>query len=195
MEQVTHLSEVSPLAALQVQLRECFGRTAYSHKTHEKCADIYHGRLRILKIAQIALSAVTTTGLFVAIIGDNTCSAILAAIASTSLLALSTYTKEQDLGKLAQQHTMSAGDLWDVRESYLSLLADIIGGDAEIDRLRQKRDELQETLKGIYQAAPRTLPKAYGRAQVALQLNEELTFSEEEIDLLLPHALRFEGRK
>ncbi len=190
MEQATHPDDAGTLDALQSQLRECFARAAYSHKTHEKCADIYHARLRVLKITQIVLSAVTTTGLFVAIIGKNQLSAILAAIASTCLLALNTYSKEHDLGKLAQQHAAAAGDLWDARESYLSLLADITGGDTDTSLLRQKRDDLQETLKGIYQAAPRTLPKAYRKAQDALQLNEELTFSDEEIDMMLPRALR-----
>ena len=190
MEQATRPNEADSLNSLQSQLRECFGRVAYSHKTHEKCADIYHGRMRSLKITQIVLSAVTTTGIFSAIIGESQLSAVLAAVASTLLLVLNTYTKEHDLGKLAQQHATSASDLWDVRESYLSLLTDINGGDAGGNQLRQRRDELQKTLKGIYQAAPRTLPKTYRDAQNALQLNEELTFSDEELDMMLPDGLR-----
>ena len=33
------------LSILEGQLRECYGRTVYSHKTHEKCADILLARL------------------------------------------------------------------------------------------------------------------------------------------------------
>lgn len=190
MEQTTHTNGGESLEALHSQLRECFGRVAYSHKTHEKCADIYQHRVRCIKLAQIVLSAVTTAGLFYAIVSDYQFSLPLAAIASACLLILNIYTKEYDLAELTQQHATSAGDLWDVRESYLSLLVDIHDAAVDGDYLRQKRDELQDILKNIYQAAPRTLPKAYREAQSALQLNEELTFSDEEIDMMLPESLR-----
>ena len=40
-------------------------------------------------------------------------------------LAFGLYMKNIDPGKLAQQHRETAADIWNVRESYLSLLADI----------------------------------------------------------------------
>jgi len=193
MEQPTHPDSSTPaeqVRALEAQIRECYGRVAYSHKVHEKCADIYQGRLRLLKLTQIILSAVTTGGLIVTLFGENKLSAVLAAISSTALLALNIYTKEHNLGELAQKHTSVAGNLWDVRESYLSLLTDLAGENVDTDKIRERRDELQETLKNIYEAAPRTIPKAYSAAQAALQVNEELTFSDEEIDSLLPAYLR-----
>lgn len=61
-----HHSQVNTsLEAKQVlegQLRECFGRVVYSHKTHEKCADILVKHLSRIKLGQIILSAITTTG-------------------------------------------------------------------------------------------------------------------------------------
>lgn len=174
----------------EAQLRNCFGRAAYSHKTHEKCADIYHGRLCRLKLLQIVLAGITTGGLFVVIFGDSRPSAILAACTSTLLLILSTYVKERDLGELSQKHANAAGDLWDVRESYLSLLTDLQGGQVDLAQIRTQRDQLQEDLKSIYQAAPRTIPKAYSEAQKALQLKEDLTFTDAEIDNMLPTDLR-----
>ena len=41
---------------LEGQIRECYGRVVYSHKTHEKCADILLRRSGRIKMAQIALS-------------------------------------------------------------------------------------------------------------------------------------------
>ena len=41
--------------ALEDQVRECFGRVVYSHKAHEKTADILHSRLARIKLAQIGL--------------------------------------------------------------------------------------------------------------------------------------------
>ena len=43
---------------LEGQLRECFGRVVYSHKTHEKQADIFVKWLSRIKLWQIILSAV-----------------------------------------------------------------------------------------------------------------------------------------
>jgi hypothetical protein len=37
-------------AILEGQLRECFGRVVYSHKAHEKCADILLSRLDRIKL-------------------------------------------------------------------------------------------------------------------------------------------------
>lgn len=182
-------SDAEGLNALEAQIRECYGRVAYSHKTHEKCADIYHSRLGKVKISQVVLAAITTGGLIATLLGQNPVSTGLAAISSTVLLALNTYTKENDFGELAQKHAQAAGELWSVRESYLSLLTDIADKSANSEQIREKRDELQIELKNIYKTAPRTISEAYKKAQEALKVNEELTFSDEEIDNMLPITL------
>ncbi|WP_445299886.1 hypothetical protein [Microcoleus sp. AT3-D2] len=39
----------------------------WTHKTHEKCADIYAAQLKALKTTEIVLSALTTTSLLTSI--------------------------------------------------------------------------------------------------------------------------------
>jgi len=56
---------------LEAQIRECFGRVVYSHKTQEKCADFLFSLNKKLKLTQIILSAIITTSLFVEIFGDK----------------------------------------------------------------------------------------------------------------------------
>ena len=85
-------------AILEGQLREAYGRVVYSHKTHEKCADILLGRLSKIKLGQIILSAITTAGFIAAIFGAGEIGAIFGVIVSTLLLALNSYTKNYDLG-------------------------------------------------------------------------------------------------
>src|SRR5205814_1639799 len=48
--------------AFESQVRECFGRCAYTHKTHEKMAERCATQLRVVKWLQIILSALTTGG-------------------------------------------------------------------------------------------------------------------------------------
>jgi hypothetical protein len=54
--------------------------------------------------------------------------------------------------------------------------------------LNESHSSLHTT--SIYQNAPRTNSQAYGEAQKALKIQEEMTFSDEEIDQFLPTTLR-----
>jgi hypothetical protein len=181
------------LEVIESQIRELYGRVVYSHKAHEKCADQRLTELNRLKIAQIILSALTTGGLVATIFGDpsvSKASAIISVILSTVLFVITTYTKDTDYGKLAQQHKETARRLWAVRESYLSLLTDLQSGVISIEAVRSKRDELQAELTDIYGEAPRTTKAGYEDARKGLRYSEELTFSDEEIDVFLPEPLR-----
>jgi hypothetical protein len=106
------------------------------------------------------------------------------------MLILNSYAKDLNPGVEAQKHREAASDIWNVRESYLSLLTDICDPAVPLTKLRTRRDELQAQLHKIYKSAPRTDDVAYGKAQTALKESEELTFSDEEIDAFLPQALR-----
>jgi len=78
--------------------------------------------------------------------------------------------------------------LWDVRESYISLLVDFMRLD--LGEIVSRRDKLQKQLLEIYEQAPRTNLKGYGQAQKSLKHGEELTFTDEEIDIMLPQILK-----
>jgi hypothetical protein len=180
----------SQINILEAQIRECFARVAWTHKTHEKCADILNTRNSNIKLIQILLSAITTTGIMVSVFGEEKWVGVITALISTGLLALNTYLKKYDLGKVAQKHANCAATLWNLRETYLSLLTDIKAEIVNAEQIIVKRDKLQKELHSLYKGAPRTISKAYQEASSALKTNEELTFSDEEIDNFLPKELR-----
>lgn len=175
---------------LEGQLRECYGRVVYSHKTHEKCSDILLVRLANIKLTQIILSAITTAGFIGAVFGAGRIPALVGIVVSTALLALNAYTKNYDLGELAQKHKQAANELWIVRESYLSLLVDLAMKEKPLEALQQKRDELVDQLHTVYSGAPTTTFQAYKKAQEALSRLEDMTFTDSEIDAFLPTELR-----
>jgi len=175
---------------LEGQLRECYGRVVYSHKTHEKCADILLSDPARIKLWQIILSAITTAGFVGAVFGAGQIGAILGIIVSTALLALNSYTKDYDLGELAQKHKQAANDLWSIREKYLSLLVDLAMKEKSLEALQQQRDELVEQLHTVYSGAPSTTLQAYKKAQESLKNLEDMTFTDTEIDAFLPIELR-----
>lgn len=175
---------------LESQIREIYGRVIYTHKTHEKCADVLKTRHDRIKIAEIILSAVTTTSILIVLFGDGKLSQLIAAFCSTSLLCLTLYSKDINLLAIAEKHKQAALEILKIREELLSLLIDIRIGNKETESLQNKRDELIEELVNTYRGAPKTTNKAYQIASKALKENEEFTFSDDEIDKFLPKNLR-----
>jgi hypothetical protein len=57
----------SDITVLESQIRECYGRVVWTHKTHEKCAAIYAAQLKALNKTEIVLSALITTSLLTSI--------------------------------------------------------------------------------------------------------------------------------
>ncbi len=175
--------------ALEDVVRDQFGRAAWTHKTFEKTADIHTRRAIILKWLEVGLLAVTTGSAVSAVLGTAHATTATAVLSSAALLVT--------LGQLKlnpEQEGARAGDaarrLWVVRESYYCLLADMQDGRLSADSAAARRDALVQETAAIYQAAPRPLPAAYRKASGALKQGEELTFTTEEIDRLLPPGLR-----
>lgn len=175
--------------SLEDQLREMYGRVSYTHKTHEKMADGCIRRYKVIKNVEIALSALAASSLVIAVFGDSKPGTIVGAVLSAVLLGLTLYFKEASLGEQAQKHTVVASKLWGVREQLLSLLIDMHDGRA-MGEIRARRDVLNEALEDIYRAAPRTDSRAYAAAQRALKAEEELYFSDDELNKMLPKQLR-----
>ncbi len=175
---------------IEGQLREQYGRVVYSHKTHEKCADILLRRHDRIRLAQVVLSAITTAGFVGVALGAGPVAAMVGALVSTFLLVLNSYTKKYDLGELAQKHRQAGSDLWLIREHYQSLLVDVRMREKPIEAMQKQRDRLVQQLYEVYRGAPSTNYKAYRMAQEALQKLEDMTFTDAEIDKFLPKELR-----
>jgi len=180
----------SQINILEAQIRECFGRVVWTHKTQEKCSDILNKRNNTIKMSQIILSALTTTGILITIFGNNKIIGIISALLAAALFGLNLYIKDYDLGGVAQKHADCATHLWNVREKYFSLLTDIKSSSISEKEIIKQRDRLQEELFNIYKGSPRSISKAYDQASKALKISEELTFSDEEIDAFLPEELK-----
>jgi hypothetical protein len=191
--QFSKLNMTKTLSAIEGQLRECYGRAVYSHKTHEKCADILLIRLARIKLIQIILSAITTGSFLTTLLGTGKEAVVIGIVVSTALLVLNAYAKNYDLGELAQKHKQAANDIWLIREQYLSLLTDLAASSKDAEEVRTERDRLVVALHAVYAGSPSTTYAAYRRAQASLKFNEEMTFSDEEIDAFLPKQLRAAG--
>lgn len=183
-------SQNNDFSALEAQVRENYGKVVYSHKTQEKCADILSKRHIWIKNIQVLLAALITTGLLLRVFQGQNWALVVSTILSTIQFAFMSFLKEYNWGETIQKHSTAALELFDIREKYLSLLTDMKSGSLTKEEVRDKRDALLEQLSKTYKGSPRTFSKGYKSAQRALQLSEELTFSDTEIDKFLPPPLR-----
>ncbi|MGG1638245.1 SLATT domain-containing protein [Paenibacillus sp. NRS-1760] len=181
-------SPVSQGYKLESQIREAYGRIVYTFTCHNKIVNRLLTKNEHIKIWQIVLSALTTGSFFTTVLTNEKITGLIGAFISIVLLILNAYTKNFDLVETAQSHQNAADALWKIREEYISLLTDF--DVIEASDLMAKRDELQNRTAEIYAQSPRTDYKSYKAAQKALKTDEEQTFSEHEIDVMLPNSVR-----
>lgn len=176
---------------LQV-VRESFGRVVYSHKTHEKEAEITDSHVVVIKWINIVLTTLTSGSWASAIIVDQVILIYISTFLSAIALAFTIFQLSFNLDEKAERHRQLAKELWYIRERYVNLIADIISEKISEDTIISRRNEIIEELKLIYKFAPITSQRAYKKAQEALKINEELTFSDSEVDQFLPSELKIQ---
>lgn len=169
-------------------IRHSFGRVVYSHKTHEKAREIASRNANVVKWVNIVLTTLTSGALLTTVITDQRALLWTSTALSALTLAFVVFQLSFDPAKEAERHRTTAKELWLVREQYINLLADIAADPSTVD-IAKRRDELTDQLQAIYKFAPDTSGKAYGAAQRALKVSEDMTFSEDEINKFLPESL------
>jgi len=186
-------SQASQGYKLESQIREAYGRLVYTETCHNKIVHRLLKQNNKIKVWQIILSALTTGSFFATLLPSKEIASSLGALFSILLLILNAYTKNFDLIETAQSHQKAADALWKIREEYVSLLTDF--DLLEPTEIMERRDDLQNRTADIYAQSPKTDAKSYKEAQKALKTEEEQTFSEKEIDVMLPNSIRRENRK
>ncbi|QNK88345.1 SLATT domain-containing protein [Sporosarcina sp. resist] len=177
---------------LESQIREAYGRVVYTFTCQNKIVQRLLSKSNTIKVWQIVLSALTTGSFLAIILSNEIFVSVVGAVISIALLILNAYTKNFDLVETAQSHQQAADALWKIREEYVSLLIDF--DLLEASEVMEQRDDLQNRTAEIYAQSPRTDSKSYKEAQKALKTEEEQTFSEKEIDVMLPNSIRRENR-
>lgn len=180
-------------ALLLAQIREAYGRVAYTHKTHEKQADIYFEKDRWQRGFLVVLTAISSGAFLASLLGlvlDESWGAVVTSFIAVVVSAISLAGKTFKYGELTQSHRDAASQLWNLRETYQSLIVDLQSAAIPVDEGRRRRDAIQREALSVYADAPRTSAKAYAKAQDGLKDKEDLTFTKHEIDLLLPVDLR-----
>ncbi|MFC1743237.1 SLATT domain-containing protein [Candidatus Riflebacteria bacterium] len=186
--------------ALIVEIRQLYIRLVYSHRLHQDKAEKGFMREKQIKVNQISLSFLVTGLLLYFLFGlssnvkvivvSTRASAVCATAFSIFLCLLNVYAREYRPGAIAEQHHNMALKIMGIRDRLLSLLYDLEGDLITPQKALKRRDKLQNYLTRVYNFSPETFPDAYSEAESSLKKFEVTTYSDSEIDELLPKNLR-----
>jgi len=177
------MSSISGKEKLKKQLIDAHGKIVYTFTAHWKIVDRLKKQFTRIKIVQILLTAASAVGIFTSLIAKIPSLGWLGGIAAFLSLSINLYMLNFNLPDDIKNHTDAANELWDIRESYTSLLTDF--DDLDIDVIRNQRDKLTERVSHVNKKYPGTDSKSYKATQKALKEEEEQTFNEGEAERLL----------
>ncbi len=172
---------------LKNQIKDACAKVIYTYTAHHKLADRLEKKNKHVKIAQIILTSLSSSGFLANIISGNALWTWLGGIPVALSLFLNLYSKEYKIQDEVNQHRKAANTLWYIRECYVSLLVDFeVLEDSEIQKIR---NILCNKVSDVNNNYPATDEKSYKATQKALQKEEEQTFKENEIDSILPKGI------
>lgn len=175
---------------IQLQtIKEAFGRVLWSHKVHEKQAEVYECQSIWLDGLSLALTAFTAGSLLYVIL-DTDAKPVVSAILSFFALLVRLFSLGFNPKSKFDSHKNTAKGLWAIKEKYIYLISDIYSDSCVNEQIITQRNQLFEETKQIYNSALATSNKAYKLATTALKVNDEHTFYEKEVDKFLPFTIQ-----
>jgi hypothetical protein len=171
-------------------VKEKFGKVVYSHKTHEKASERYKAYESFFDNANIILTLLILGAVFWQFGSNDWISAIVGSLLTLFQLGSLLFQKSFHPAEKTSKHKMTAIQLWVVREKFLNLINNIISSVSTSTEASQTCTQLDEDLALIYLTALPTNSEDYEKARDALKNNEEMTFSNSEINFFLPESLR-----
>lgn len=175
-------------------IRELYGRVAWSHKTHEKERELSTRRAKRDRWINVVLMALTTTGILASIPLQNPWATITAALLAAISTGFAIYQISFSTEIEVYRQRQAAKSLLLERERLVLLIERVMADDSSARDIRKELETTIERIDQIYSSSPDTSDKAFKMASEGLKFNEELTFSDKEIDALLPEELRAVAR-
>lgn len=104
---------------------------------------------------------------------------------------MSAYLKGFDLKNLERQHRIAANKFIVVRNQLLHIIEEL-HSKVDLSQVKAEYKQILSDLNNLYLEAPSTTDSAVSKASKALDMKNEYTYTEEEIDHFLPKHLRGE---
>lgn len=170
--------------------RQHFGRVVWTHKTQEKQREIWAGRANWIQWANILFAGATTGLAITAATGRPLMAETI--ISAVFAVCLAVGQAAYDPRSRGESHRVAAKELVRLRDGFLVLIALCLVNQPP-DDLVPRLHALVAELHAVSRFMPDTSPKAYKAAEKAIMFGQT-SFSDDEIDRLLPAELRKNGR-
>lgn len=174
-------------------VRQNFASVVWTHKVQEKQADIYVEYYAKLQTMNIIAASITSCGIVSTIFAGDAFQLVLKIVTATLsffTLCITAYFKSFDLQTLGKQNKEAANQFLVIRNELLQIIGDIHIQKESLQDIEGRYSDIIRLLNELYVSAPSTTDKAVKRATQALNIKQEYTYSEEEIDRFLPASLR-----
>ena len=171
------------------EVRQNFASVVWTHKIQEKQADIYANRYKIFETCNIIFAGVTSCGVVAIFICEDYITKVLTTLVSFGSLFLSAYLKCFDLKNLERQHRIAANRFIIVRNQLLHIIVEL-HMEPNLEQIKAEYQQILSDLNKLYLEAPSTTDSAVSKASEALNIKNEYTYTDEEIDHFLPNNLK-----
>ena len=172
------------------EIRQTFGRVVITHKTHEKEVERKARQSLLLTWTNLLVITITLGATLAAPLTEGNTAQLASIISATVAFGFGCVQLSFQPQRSAEEHRSCAKELLGIRDQYSALIADQRAGIITAEQLLMRRELLGIRLAELFAHAPQTSPKSYQKAEKALGGNEGLTFTDVEIDNMLPRELR-----
>lgn len=169
--------------------RELYGRVVYSHKTHEQEREIWARKACTMNRINIMLTSLTTMFAVVSAAVKPAWALILTALFAAATVGFTLYQSGFDPVGKETQHRVAAKELLWIREQLLLLITQCHIQSSNLSQLERTLELVTREVTAVYKFAPNTSPEAYAAADGMIKRGH-FTFSDDEIDAMLPTNLR-----
>ncbi|OBJ08636.1 hypothetical protein A5624_19930 [Mycobacterium sp. 1482292.6] len=175
-------------------VRQTYGRLVYTHKTHEKEAERKVTQNLWLTWTNLVVIAVTLAATLAMPVLKNTWAQWIPVGSAVIAFGFATAQLSFQPQREAAEQRNAAKSFLNLRDDFGRLIADA-QENADTNTVRARYDVLTARLAELYAYAPQTSGRAYQHARDALAGDEELVFTDVELNRMLPQELRRGGRR
>jgi hypothetical protein len=184
------MSEAKGRECILSTARQLYARAVWTHKVHEKERELWSEKANTMNRISIYLVCATTIASVLSVAGAT---AWYMSLATACFAAISTgfvlwQSNLDPVGK-ENRHRTAAKELLCARESLFLLIVRCHIGADSVENLQASLVAATRELTTIFKFAADTCPKAFRLAGGSLKAGE-YSFSEDEIDALLPSEFR-----
>lgn len=176
--------------ALEDQIRPRYASVAWTHKIQEKQAEINEKKYAVLATINIIAASLTSAGIITTIFTDQAGVKIISASVSFIAVFITALLKAFDFQSMAKANKATATKLVILRDELQLLLYKVRHATQPVAELLDEFMDIQSKVHAAYQEAPQTTDKAVEKAAIALKGKKDNTYTDEEIDMLLPEGIR-----